>query len=58
MIKKIKIKVDGKTVEGIIKDDYHFLGGKKVVYVMENGVTGTTSSQFVKLVKDKDLNYD
>jgi hypothetical protein len=52
-MKKIKIKVGGKIVEGTVKDDYHFLGGKKVVYVMENGVTGTTSSQLVKLAENE-----
>jgi hypothetical protein len=54
--KKIKIKVNGKIVEGTIKDDYHFLGGKKVTYVMENGVTGTTSSQLIKIVENEDVN--
>lgn len=55
-MKKIKIKVGGKIVEGTVKDDYHFLGGKKVVYVMENGITGTTSSQLIKIVENEEVN--
>jgi hypothetical protein len=53
---KIKIKIDGKTVEATIKDDYHFLGGKKVTYKLPNGVVGTTSINLVKLVEDEEVN--
>lgn len=53
---KIKIKIDGKTVEATIKDDYHFLGGKKVTYTLPNGVVGTTSINLVKLVENEEVN--
>jgi hypothetical protein len=53
---KIKIKIDGKTVDAIIKDDYHFLGGKKVKYTLPNGVVGITSINLVKLVEDEKVN--
>jgi hypothetical protein len=53
---KIKIKIDGKTVDATIKDDYHFLGGKKVTYKLPNGVVGTTSINLVKLVEDEEVN--
>jgi hypothetical protein len=54
--KKIKIKIDGKTVDAIIKDDYHFLGGKKVKYTLPNGVVAVTSINLVKLVEDEEVN--
>ena len=53
---KIKIKIDGKTVDAIIKDEYHFLGGKKVKYTLPNGVVGLTSTNLIKLVEDEEVN--
>jgi hypothetical protein len=54
--KKIKIKIDGKTIDAIIKDDHHFLGGKKVKYTLPNGGVAVTSINLVKLVKDEEVN--
>jgi hypothetical protein len=53
---KIKIKIDGKTVDATIKDEYHFLGGKKVNYILPNGVVGITSINLVKLVENEEVN--
>lgn len=54
--KKIKILVSGQTVEATIKNDIHFLGGKTVVYVLPNGVTGHTSLSLTKIVEDEKVN--
>lgn len=53
---KIKILVFGQTVEATIKNDFHYLGGKKVVYVLPNGVTGYTSLSITKIVEDEKVN--
>jgi hypothetical protein len=53
--KKIKIKIDGKIIEGTVKDEYHFLGGKKVTYKLPNGVVGNTSINLVKLVESEEV---
>ena len=46
-----KIEIDGKVITAKVKKDLHFLGGKKVVYVLPNNVTGNTSIDLVKIVK-------
>ena len=33
-MKKIKIKVDGKIIAATVEKDLHYLGGKKVIYVL------------------------
>ncbi len=53
---KIKIKINGKTVDAVVNEDYHFLGGKKVTYKLPNGVVGTTSINLVKLVESEKVN--
>ena len=54
--KKIKILVNEKVIDATIKDDFHYLGGKKVVYVLPNGVTGHTSLSLTKIVEDEKVN--
>lgn len=54
--KKIKILVNEKVIDATIKDDFHYLGGKKVVYVLPNGVTGHTSLLLTKIVEDEKVN--
>jgi hypothetical protein len=49
---KIKITIDDKIVSAEVKEDLHYLGGKKVVYELDNGVTGHTSYNLVKIVED------
>ncbi len=51
-MKKIKIKIDGKVVSATVKKDLHYLGGKKVIYVTPNNVTGHTSINLVKIVEE------
>jgi len=46
-----KIEIDGKVITAKVQDDLHYLGGKKVVYVLPNNVTGNTSIDLVKIVK-------
>ena len=46
-----KIEIDGKVITAKVQDDFHYLGGKKVVYVLPNNVTGSTSIDLVKIVK-------
>lgn len=54
--KKIKILVDGKIVSAKIENDFHYLGGKKVVYLLPNNVTGNTSLELTKIVEDEKVN--
>jgi hypothetical protein len=54
--KKIKILVDGKIASAKIENDFHYLGGKKVVYVLPNNVTGNTSLELTKIVEDEKVN--
>jgi hypothetical protein len=54
--KKIKILVSKQIVDATIKNDFHYLGGRKVEYVLPNGVTGYTSSQLIKIVEDEKVN--
>lgn len=49
---KIKITIDNKVVLAEVKEDLHYLGGKKVVYKLDNGVTGYTSYNLVKIVEN------
>jgi len=51
-MKKIKLKIYNQIVDGEIKKDLHYFGGKKVVYVLPNNVTGHTSLDLVQ-IKDK-----
>ena len=51
--KKIKIYINNNVVEAEVKDDYHFLGGKRITYKLPNGVTTTTSMDLVKLVENE-----
>lgn len=51
MKNKINIKFNGKIVPATVKKDLHFLGGKKVVYVLPNNVTGYTSFNLVEIVE-------
>lgn len=53
---KIKITIDSKVVLAEVKEDLHYLGGKKVVYVLPNGVTGHTSLSLTKIVEDEKVN--
>lgn len=55
-IKKIKIIVDGKTVDAVVTNDFHYLGGKKVVYDLPNGTKVMTSSKLVKLFENEKNN--
>ena len=50
-MKKIKIKVDGKIIAATVEKDLHYLGGKKVIYVLPNNVTGYTSINLIKIVE-------
>lgn len=50
-MKKIKIKFNGKIVPATVEKDLHFLGGKKVVYVLSNNVTGCTSYNLIEIVE-------
>lgn len=54
--KKIKIYVNNDVVDAEVKNDYHYLGGKKVTYKLPNGVVGITSMNLVKLVEDEKVN--
>lgn len=51
--KKIKILVSEQVVDATIKNEFHYLGGKKVVYVLPNGVTGHTSLSLTKIIEDE-----
>jgi len=50
---KIKILVDDCVVDATIVDDLHYLGGKKVVYLLPNQITGITSANLIKIVEDE-----
>jgi hypothetical protein len=50
--KKIKILINNKIVDARIEEDFHFLGGKKVVYVLPNKVTGMTSTNLIKIFEN------
>lgn len=54
--KKIKILVNNQIVDATIKEDFHYLGGKKVEFVLNNGVTGITSANLVKIIEDEKSN--
>lgn len=55
-VKRIKIIVDGKTVDAVVTNDFHYLGGKKVVYDLPNGTKVMTSSKLVKLFENEKNN--
>ncbi len=46
----IKIEIGGEVITAKVQDDLHYLGGKKVVYVLPNNVTGNSSIHLVKIV--------
>jgi len=49
-MKKVKFVYFDTTKESIILDDDLFLGGKKVVQIFEDGITGYTSVKLVKII--------
>ena len=49
-MKKIKFIKSEKIEEGFIVDDKLFLGGKKVIHILEDGTTGYTSIKLVKII--------
>jgi hypothetical protein len=52
---KIKILIENKILDAEIKQDLHFLGGKKVVYKLPNGTTGVVSEKYIKIVKNEEV---
>lgn len=54
-MKKIKFKIFNQIVDGEIKKDLHYCGGKKVVYVLPNDVTGHTSLDLVQIIDKNQL---
>lgn len=50
-MKKVKFVYMDTIRESIIFYDDLFLGGKKVVQIFENGITGYTSIELVKIIK-------
>lgn len=50
---KIKILVDNKVYDAEVKEDLHFLGGKKVEYKLPNGTTCITSENLIKKVENE-----
>lgn len=54
--KKIKIYVNNNVVDAEVKNDLHYLGGKKVIFKLPNGVVGHTSINLVKIVENEKVN--
>ena len=49
-MKKVKLTYNGKEYLGTVKKDKRFLGGKKVIFEIENGVTVISSIELVKII--------
>ena len=54
--KKIKIYVNNNVVDAEVKNDLHYLGGRKVIFKLPNGVVGHTSINLVKIVENEKVN--
>jgi len=48
--KKVKVIVDGKTIEGILEEDKNFYGGSKVTYEIDEKTKGIISIKFIKIL--------
>lgn len=51
--KNIKILINNEIVSATIKEDFHYVGGKKVEYVLSNNTTGITSTDLIKIIEDE-----
>jgi len=53
---KIKILVENEIIDAELKEDLHFLGGKKVKYKLPNGTTCIVSENFIKILENEEIN--
>lgn len=49
----IKILVDEQVIDAVVEKDEHFLGGHKVIYENQDGVSSIISIDLVNIVSDE-----
>jgi hypothetical protein len=52
-MKKVKLIYCNKQYFGFIEEDKHFLGGKKVIFDLENNTGAIISINLVKIIEDE-----